>query len=273
MTDISPLLRLMERLRDPKSGCPWDRAQTFASIASYTVEEAYEVADAISRNDMADLASELGDLLFHVVFHAQIAKEAGLFDFEQVVTGIVEKMIRRHPHVFAGAETGDMETLSAAWEAQKAAERSAKELEDSLMDQVTKGLPAMRRAVKLQKKAAQAKLDWDESLSVLERLREDIREMENGIQTSNNGEATGGDAAKIGIGNVLFACVNLSRHLDIDPDEALREANAKFEHRFRQMEEVLRAQGKTIAASSPEELDTVWEQIGLRALSTDNHTC
>nr|VFK12523.1 MAG: ATP diphosphatase [Candidatus Kentron sp. LPFa] len=251
MTDISPLLQLMERLRDPQNGCPWDRMQTFASISSYTVEEAYEVADAIARDDMSDLVSELGDLLFHVVFHAQIAKEAGLFDFQAVLTGIVAKMTRRHPHVFAGEEAGDMADLYAAWEARKAAERKGPT--DSLMDEITKGLPAVRRAVKLQKKAAQAGLHRDEALSVINELQQRLREMEDRIRASDRKDT------KAGMGNLLFSCVDLARHLDIDPEEALREANAEFERRFRRMEKALLSQGKTIDASRPEEIDAVWE--------------
>nr|VFK20294.1 MAG: ATP diphosphatase [Candidatus Kentron sp. LFY] len=261
MADISSLLDLMERLRDPRDGCPWDRMQTFASLASYTVEEAYEVADAISRDDMADFASELGDLLFHIVFHAQIAREAGLFDFEAVVSGIVGKMTRRHPHVFAGEQAGDIAALTTAWEAQKAAERKGSET--SLMDQVTKGLPAMRRAVKLQKKAAQAKLDEAGALSVMARLQEDMRELESEAGAGGERSTAGGDRdTRIRIGNLLFACVRLARHLDVDPDEALREANAGFEYRFRAVEKALLSQGKAILTASPEELDTLWKEVG-----------
>nr|VFJ49939.1 MAG: ATP diphosphatase [Candidatus Kentron sp. FW] len=263
MTDISPLLELMERLRDPRDGCPWDRAQTFASIASYTVEEAYEVADAIARDDMEDLASELGDLLFHIAFHAQMAKEAGLFDFEKVLSGIVEKMTRRHPHVFAGEKTEDMVGLYAAWEAQKAAERGD-DKSKSLMDQVTRGLPAMRRAVKIQKKAAQVGLDWPGSSSVLEELRAGLREMENDIGKGDKGAATR-------VGDVLFACVNLARHLDVDPDEALREANVAFEGRFRRMEEILMSEGSSIDTGTREALNGVWERIKSKELPFDNH--
>jgi len=255
MTDISSLLELMERLRDPKDGCPWDRIQTFASIASYTVEEAYEVADAISRDDMTDLVSELGDLLFHVVFHAQIAKELGLFDFEKVVSGILGKMTRRHPHVFAGEKNEDIAALTVAWEAHKAAERKEKGQESSLMDQVTKGLPVMRRAVKLQKKAAQVEFDEVGPSSVLEKLREDVHKIEKETRMGDNG-----DAIKVGIGNILFTCINLARHLDIDPDRALREANAEFERRFRQREKTLESQAKTIHTGSPKERNAIGEQ-------------
>nr|VFJ42252.1 MAG: ATP diphosphatase [Candidatus Kentron sp. FW] len=267
MTDISPLLELMERLRDPEGGCPWDRAQTFATISPYTVEEAYEVADAIARDDMADLASELGDLLFHIAFHAQMAKEAGLFDFEKVLSGIVEKMTRRHPHVFAGKKTEDMATLYADWEAQKAAERGGNKPETSLMDQVTKGLPAMRRAVKLQKKAAQVGLDWAGPVPVLEKLQEDLRRMENDIGKNDNG-----DAARAGIGDILFTCVNLARHLDVDPDGALREANVAFESRFRRMEEMSISEGSSIDTGNREASDALWEQIKSKQLPSDNHT-
>nr|VFK78617.1 MAG: ATP diphosphatase [Candidatus Kentron sp. SD] len=253
MTNISSLIELMERLRDPKHGCPWDRTQTFASLASYTVEEAYEVADAVTRDDMADLVSELGDLLFHVIFYAQIAKEAGLFDFEEVVAGIVEKMTRRHPHVFAGEKAGNIAALTAAWEAHKATER--KKPETSLMDQVTRGLPAIRRAIKLQKKAAQVEFNRAETLSVTERLREGIRRIEDKIHADNHGDA------RTEIGDILFTSVNLARHLHVDPDRALRETNTEFEHQFRLMEKILRSQGKSIDTSSPEELDSLRKQI------------
>jgi len=268
MSNVLPLLQLMERLRDPKEGCPWDRTQTFASIAPYTIEEAYEVADAISREDMADLASELGDLLFHVVFHTQMAKEANLFDFEQVVTGIVEKMTRRHPHVFAGERIESITEQSTAWETQKTSERKSTTPQDSLMDQVTKGLPSMLRAIKLQKKAAEVKFDWTDALSVLKKLREEIGELEDEIRAGNDQHAT-----LLEMGDLLFSCMNLARHLHIDPDSALREANGKFERRFRAMEKLLASQDKTIGTSKQEELDQAWERIKSEEQQFDIRTC
>nr|VFK46013.1 MAG: ATP diphosphatase [Candidatus Kentron sp. TC]VFK63326.1 MAG: ATP diphosphatase [Candidatus Kentron sp. TC] len=253
MTDISPLLELMEHLRDPQNGCPWDRIQTFASISSYTVEEAYEVADAIARDDIPDLVSELGDLLFHVVFHAQIAKEAGLFDFQEVLTGIVAKMTRRHPHVFAGEQAGDMADLYAAWETRKAEER--KEPADSLMDHLTKGLPPIRRAIKLQKKAAQTGLQREKVLSIIDKLQQRLREMEDRIRVAAHQDT------RARMGDILFTCVDLAGHLDVDPEEALREANAGFERKFRRMEKALLSQGKTVDASRPEERDVAWKQV------------
>nr|VFJ63024.1 MAG: ATP diphosphatase [Candidatus Kentron sp. FM]VFJ72928.1 MAG: ATP diphosphatase [Candidatus Kentron sp. FM]VFK20150.1 MAG: ATP diphosphatase [Candidatus Kentron sp. FM] len=258
MTEITPLLHLMERLRDPQNGCPWDRAQTFESIVAYTVEEAYEVADAISRDHMADLASELGDLLFHVVFHARIAQEANLFDFGDVVTGVVDKMTRRHPHVFAGETAGDLDALSVAWEDYKVRERGQSRsggAQASLLDRVTKGLPATRRAFKLQKKAAEVRFDWTGSLPVLEKVREETAEIEQAIRADDK------EAIRAEMGDLLFTCINLARHLDVDPDGALREANGKFERRFRRMEGLLASRGKTLADLGPAELDGVWEEI------------
>nr|VFK01055.1 MAG: ATP diphosphatase [Candidatus Kentron sp. H]VFK01077.1 MAG: ATP diphosphatase [Candidatus Kentron sp. H]VFK04893.1 MAG: ATP diphosphatase [Candidatus Kentron sp. H] len=257
MAEITPLLQLMARLRDPQGGCPWDRAQTFDSIAALTVEEAHEVADAIARGDRADLASELGDLLFHVVFHAQMAKEAGLFDFAAVVAGIVEKMTRRHPHVFAGKPVEGIAAQSIAWEAHKARERDGKGgapdgARDSLLDPVTRGLPATRRALGLQKKAAQVRFDWPGPLPVLEKLREEAGELEAEIHRGDKG------AIRAELGDLLFTCMNLARHLETDPDRALREANAKFEGRFRRMEALFRAQGKTVGGVGPDELEGAW---------------
>lgn len=270
---IAALLELMARLRDPENGCPWDRVQNFQSIASYTVEEAHEVADAIARGDVADLAAELGDLLFHVVFHARIAEEAGLFDFGDVVAGIVEKMTRRHPHVFAGERTPDIAAQSAAWEAHKSRERARNgnrdsggqgDGEESLLDGMTRGLPALGRAVKLQKRAAQVRFDWPGPGPVLEKLREETGEIEQEIRRGDK------DAIRAELGDLLFTCVNLARHLDVDPGRALREANGKFERRFRRMERLLIAEGKTVHAASPEELDGTWERVKAGERQSEN---
>ena len=253
MNTIDRLLQLMVRLRDAEDGCPWDREQTFETIAPYTVEEAYEVADAIHRGDAEELAAELGDLLFQVVFHAQMAKEAGLFDFQDVVARVVEKMTRRHPHVFGGARIESVEAQSAAWDAHKAAERGAEP--NSLMDEVTRGLPTIRRALKLQKKATRVAFDWSGPLAVLEKLREEVCEVEDEIRAAN-----GAGTVHAEIGDLLFTCINLARHLDVDPDSALRGANIRFERRFRRMEELSAEEGKVLHDSSLDELDALWEK-------------
>nr|VFJ58116.1 MAG: ATP diphosphatase [Candidatus Kentron sp. DK] len=258
----------MERLRDPEQGCPWDKVQDFRSIAPHTVEEAYEVADAIARGDMGELASELGDLLFQVVFHARMAEEAGLFHFGDVVAGIVKKMTRRHPHVFAGQreKIPDIATQSVAWEAQKARERSLRGKgggEESLLDPVTRGLPAPRRAVKLQKKAAEVGFDWEDPSRVLEKLREETDEIQEAMGQGVR------DNVRAEMGDLLFTCVNLARHLDIDPDSALREANGKFERRFRRMEVLLKAEGKTVGDTGPARLDEAWERVKAEEKSSE----
>jgi MazG family protein len=253
-SDIQALLRIMASLRDPAAGCPWDREQDFASIAPYTIEEAYEVADAISRGEMGELRDELGDLLFQVVFHARMAEEAGEFDFADVVEGIVEKMIRRHPHVFADDEVADAEAQTRAWEEHKAKERQAKGQHHSLLDGVTLGLPALSRAQKLQKRAARAGFDWPEVDSVLAKIAEELdevrAELASGDQLALQGE----------IGDLLFACVNLARHAGVDPETALRTSNEKFERRFRHIEQALRDAGKDIEQCPLEEMDALWDE-------------
>lgn len=253
-TDIQELLSVMARLRDPEGGCPWDREQDFATIAPYTIEEAYEVADAISRNDMADLRDELGDLLFQVVFHARMAEEAGEFGFADVVQAIVEKMLRRHPHVFADEEVADAEAQTRAWEEHKAKERHAKGQHHSLLDGVTLGLPALSRAQKLQKRAARAGFDWPEVGGVLDKIAEELDEVRAEI-------AAGDQAALQGeIGDLLFACVNLARYAGVDPETALRGTNEKFEQRFRHIEEALRGQGRELDKCTLEEMDALWNE-------------
>jgi MazG family protein len=253
-SDISELLRVMARLRDPQGGCPWDREQDFASIAPYTIEEAYEVADAISRGEMGELRDELGDLLFQVVFHARMAEEAGQFDFADVVEGIVEKMLRRHPHVFADEEVADAEAQTRAWEEHKAKERRAKGQHHSLLDGVTLGLPALSRAQKLQKRAARAGFDWPEKEGVLAKIAEELDEVRAEL-------AAGDQAALQGeIGDLLFACVNLARHTGVDPETALRTSNEKFERRFRYIEQALRDAGRDIEQCTLEEMDALWNE-------------
>lgn len=258
---IARLLEVMARLRDPERGCPWDVEQDFASIAPYTIEEAYEVADAVARGDLGDLEDELGDLLFQVVFHARMAEEAGAFDFEAVARRVVDKMIRRHPHVFADASIADAAAQTEAWEAQKAAERRARAEADgverpSALDGVAHGLPAMMRAVKLQRRAARVGFDWAEAKDVLAKLREELDELEEVMN-----ETASGAERREELGDLLFAAANLARKLEIDPEGALTAANAKFERRFRQVEARLAERGKTPEKSSLTEMDALWRAI------------
>ncbi|HEY0635354.1 MAG TPA: nucleoside triphosphate pyrophosphohydrolase [Gammaproteobacteria bacterium] len=254
--ELGELLALMATLRDPQRGCPWDQQQTFSSIAPYTLEEAFEVADAIEQNDMMALREELGDLLFQVVFHARMAEEAGQFAFADVVAAITEKMIRRHPHVFADAEVADAAEQTRRWEAHKANERAAKSQgESSLLDGVALGLPALTRAEKLQKRAARVGFDWPEVAGVIEKVDEELREVEQALA---QGEA---EALQGEIGDLLFSVVNLARHSGIDAEQALRAANLKFERRFRAVERAVASQGKSIEKCSLEELDAAWERV------------
>ena len=252
------LLEIMRRLRDPQTGCPWDREQTFASISAYTLEEAYEVADAIERQDMADLREELGDLLLQVVYHSQMAEEIGAFTFTDVARTISDKMIRRHPHVFGDAAVGDAGEQTRAWEAMKAQEREAKsktglERPVSVLDGVALALPAMVRAVKLSKRAASVGFVWPTIEGVLEKLEEEISELQIEITSGNN------ERASDELGDVLFVCANIARHLDIDPEAALRGSNAKFDRRFRFIEDALTAIGSSPTAATLEEMEHLWQ--------------
>lgn len=258
-TDINDLLQIMERLRDPDGGCPWDIEQTFSSIAPYTIEEAYEVVEAISHNDMPSLADELGDLLLQVVFHAQIAKENDLFTFEDVVKGICEKMLRRHPHVFGDVEIKDAAAQSESWEQLKAKERAEKGLSESALDGVALGLPALTRAVKLQKRAARVGFDWASVGPVFDKIREEISELEEEVKNEGPGERLEEE-----YGDIMFVMANLARHLKIEPETALRNANAKFERRFKAIEINLGARGETLDGKSLEELDREWAQVKLQ---------
>jgi ATP diphosphatase len=242
---IQKLLDIMARLRDPENGCPWDVEQTFASIVPHTIEEAYEVAETIETGDMAALKDELGDLLFQVVFYAQMAKEAGDFDFGAVVDAVSDKMVRRHPHVFADAHIEDAEAQTAAWEDQKQQERNAENgnaADDdgpapSALDGVITALPALSRAFKLQKRAARVGFDWPTPGPVVGKVREELAEVE--------AEIVDGDPERLTdeLGDLMFSCVNLARKLEIDPETALRFGNAKFERRFKRMEALLAADG------------------------------
>jgi ATP diphosphatase len=245
--DIAALLEIMARLRQPVDGCPWDLAQTFATIAPYTIEEAYEVADAIDRGDMDDLRDELGDLLLQVVFHARMAEEQGAFDFAGVVDAIVDKMVRRHPHVFAGADReADAEAQLREWEALKRGEREAAGDGDaSALAGIARGLPEWQRAIKLQKRAATVGFDWPGPGPVVAKLHEEIDEAraEFAAVAADPADAAAQDRLEDEIGDLLFVCANLARHARVDPGTALRRANAKFERRFRAMEALAAADG------------------------------
>ena len=246
------LIEIMARLRDPVGGCPWDQQQTFASIAPYTVEEAYEVADAIERGDLGDLKEELGDLLLQVVFHARMAQEQGAFDFAGVAAAISDKMIRRHPHVFGDHAYDDQAAQTAGWEALKAQERKAK-AKTGVLDDVPAGLPALTRAVKLTKRAARVGFDWPSTKEVLDKLREEIAELEVEIQAGDQAKA------REELGDLLFVCANLARKLDVEPEDALRATNAKFSRRFASIEAALARDGRTPDQSDLAEMDALWD--------------
>jgi len=258
--DIRDLLAIMARLRDPERGCPWDLAQDFASIAPYTIEEAYEVADAIDRRDLPALKDELGDLLLQVVFHAQMAAEQGAFDFADVVAAISDKLVRRHPHVFGQVEVEDAEAVSMNWEQIKRAERvAAGEQDDSALAGIARGLPEWQRALKLQSRAARVGFDWPNPAPVMAKLHEEIEEVR---QEFAQGDVDARHAQlQDEIGDVLFVCANLARHAKVDVGAALRGANQKFERRFRAMEALARDAGTPLAALSLTEQDALWDQV------------
>lgn len=253
---LDRLLAIMARLRDPKHGCPWDREQNFATIAPYTLEEAYEVADAITRGDIA-LKDELGDLLFQVVFHARMAEEADLFTFDDVAAAIADKMERRHPHVFGEAQIDSAEAQTAAWEEHKAAERKARAHQaggvHSVLDGVALALPALLRAIKVQQRAARIGFDWPQVRPVFDKLAEEIDELRTELEQD-------ADPARVEdeMGDILFAVANLARKLDIDPEAALRGATAKFECRFRQVETLATERG---TGSDLDALETLWQEV------------
>ncbi|PZN32321.1 MAG: nucleoside triphosphate pyrophosphohydrolase [Proteobacteria bacterium] len=256
MTRIDRLLDLMARLRDPERGCPWDREQTFATIAPYTIEEAYEVADAIERGDLDDLREELGDLLFQVVFHAQLAKERGAFDFDDVVTAICEKMERRHPHVFGDARIDSAAAQTEAWEAMKHRERAGA----GVLADIPLGLPALTRAAKLGKRAARVGFEWPDASGALAKLAEELAELEAEVRDLPPDETPDRERLSDEVGDVLFSMVNVCRYLQIDPEAALRATNAKFERRFRHIEQRLAERGRTPAQASLEEMDALWNE-------------
>ncbi|MDB5451535.1 MAG: nucleoside triphosphate pyrophosphohydrolase [Caulobacteraceae bacterium] len=257
MSEPAPLDRLLEimaRLRDPVAGCPWDKEQTFATIAPYTIEEAYEVADAIERGDLDELKDELGDLLLQVVFHARIAQEMGAFDFADVARSIGDKMIRRHPHVFEDVRYRDVAEQTESWEQIKAGERAAKARSHGLLGDIPAGLPALTRAVKLTKRAARVGFDWPSTREVFDKLREELGELEAELTDASP------DRIRDELGDVLFVVANLARKLDVEPEEALRHANAKFVRRFAHIERTLADQGRAPDQSDLAEMDQLWDQ-------------
>ena len=266
LTETQRLLAIMAQLRDKDSGCPWDVEQTMESLTRYTIEEAYEVADAIANGDMGEIKDELGDLLFQVVFYAQIASEQSEFDFDDVARGISDKLVRRHPHVFGN--TTDSENLSdaslnAQWEAIKAQERKAKQRTNegtngsaSILDAVPTGMPALMYAQKLQKACAKVGFDWPEVTSVLEKVREEVDEIAQEVGIENNHGAIEEE-----IGDALFAMVNLSRHLNVDADTALRKASHKFANRFRGVEQLAHTKGDDLNSLTLDEMEALWQQV------------
>jgi ATP diphosphatase len=255
--NLTRLLKIMAQLRNPDSGCPWDVAQTYASIAPYTIEEAYEVADAIQQNDIVALKDELGDLLLQVVFHSRIGEEAGDFDFDAVAGAIADKMVRRHPHVFGSETHKNQDAQRASWETQKAAERQEKAetsgQKSSAIDGVPLALPALTRAEKLGKRAARVGFEWPDLQGPLEKLQEELSELRYEINADAPPERLSDE-----IGDVLFSVVNLARHLSIDPESALRHCNAKFERRFRFIEDSLAAEGRDVADTTLDDMEDRW---------------
>jgi nucleoside triphosphate diphosphatase len=260
--DITRLIEIMAALRTPKTGCPWDLEQNFATIAPYTLEEAYEVADAIARDDLPDLQDELGDLLLQVVFHARMAQEQGAFEFGDVVEAITAKLIRRHPHVFGEDRAANPEAVKGLWEQIKALEKEQKRAkaagsapaEEGALAGVPIALPALTRALKLQGKAGKVGFDWNDVRAVLRKIREEADEIEAALDTDQS------EAAAAEVGDLLFAAVNLARHLHADPETLLRQTNQKFERRFAAIERALAARGKAPKDSSLAEMDALWDE-------------
>ncbi len=252
MTSLERLLAIMVRLRDPQGGCPWDREQDWASIAPHTIEEAYEVADAVRRGDPAAVLDELGDLLFQVVFQARIAEERGLFNFDDVAAAIADKLERRHPHVFGTAQIGSAAEQSLAWERHKDAERRTRGVQDGALADVALGLPALTRAIKLGSRAARVGFDWHDVQGVLAKIEEELGELRAVLATGRT------DAIREEFGDVLFSLAQSARHLGVDAEVSLCDANGKFERRFRHMEHLLRVEGRDAAQASQAELESLW---------------
>lgn len=255
---VNRLMEIMARLRNPDGGCPWDLEQDFKSIAPHTLEETYEVVEAIEKNDPQAIKDELGDLLFQIVFHAQIGREAGLFDLDQIANHVADKMVERHPHVFGDRDANSAEKVLANWENDKAKKREAAAdgKPVSALDGVTTTLPASTRAVKLQNRAARVGFDWAEAKDIIAKIREEIAELEAEIDTSDNF-----DAIEDEFGDVFFAVINLARRLKVDPETALRRTNRKFESRFRGIEQRLAAEGRNIKDASLDEMERIWGEV------------
>ncbi len=261
--DIDRLLQIMAALRTPVTGCPWDLDQDFGTIAPYTIEEAYEVADAIIRDDMDELRDELGDLLLQVVFHARMAEEAGLFDFGGVVEAITAKMIRRHPHVFGDAEARSAGSVKGLWEAikqeekreRRAASNSTSQTAERLLDEIPTALPALTRAVKLQSRAGKVGFDWNDPVAVLDKIEEEIGELRHEITNPDADRK----AVEDELGDLLFAVANLARHVKVDPESALRGTNEKFRRRFAYIEDTLRARNSSPAEATLDEMEVIWQ--------------
>jgi ATP diphosphatase len=256
---LARLLAVMAWLRDPRQGCPWDIEQTFRTIAPYTIEEAYEVADAIERDDMGALKEELGDLLLQVVYHAQMASEAGSFDFTAVAAGVAAKMIDRHPHVFGDAAIATAEAQTVSWEARKAAERAAKAgggVEAATLDGIARALPALLRAEKIQKRAARVGFDWNATGPVIDKIEEELRELRAELEAG----AIDRDRVEDELGDVLFAVANLARHCKVDPEAALRSTNDKFERRFRHIERRLAETSRRPSDANLGEMERLWTE-------------
>ena len=263
LTGIDRLHNILKALRTPKTGCPWDLKQNFKSIAIYTIEEAYEVVDAIERDDMDDLKDELGDLLLQVVFHARMAEEAGLFDFHDVAQAISEKMLRRHPHVFAEETGKSIDDVKNSWEVIKAKEKEAKTggVPQSLLEDIPSALPGMTRSVKLQKRAARVGFDWPEISQVFDKLDEELGELRQEIEQNGSSERLLDE-----MGDVMFVIANLARHLRIDPEQASRAGNQKFTNRFNDMEKQAEASGKDMDSLTLDELETMWQSAKTKDL-------
>lgn len=259
---VARLLAVMAWLRDRRHGCPWDLNQTFSTIAPYTIEEAYEVADAIERADLGALKEELGDLLLQVVYHSQMAREAGAFTFADVAAGIAEKMVARHPHVFGNARVDTAEDQTVSWEARKAAERAAKGATPAgTLDGVARALPALLRAEKIQKRAARVGFDWEELGPVLDKIEEELDELRHELAAGTADRSRVSDE----LGDVLFAVANLARHCGVDPEAALRATNDKFERRFRHIEKRLGDQGRRPTDATLEEMEALWQEAKSQA--------
>ncbi len=259
MKELEKLLSIMKSLRDPENGCPWDREQTISSISGFTIEEAYEVIDAIENGSMDDLRDELGDLLFHIIFYAEMAAEQGAFDFQELAAKAAEKLERRHPHVFAGLDVKDSNEVKKIWEQNKQKERPSRQ-DSLLLDDVSSNQPAMLRALKLQKRAAGVGFDWDHRDAILEKVEEEMQELKESITNDDPPERIAEE-----LGDLVFCCINLARHYHLNPETVLRNTNNKFVKRFNYIETTLRADNRSLSDSSLSEMDELWNKAKGRA--------